>query len=203
MQHLVHSVRATTTWWIVMIQGIIAIILGLLVLLAPFKLATLLVRLLGAYLFISGILLFFNMIRTRSYPKFKIVAAIIGIVAGLLLMIFRIWSLSVLPPTIFLMGSILGIIYGVSEIIHGSSNRQWDDIGIGVLSTIIGIALLFLMVPVGGFLAVSLTTVAIAVPFIVCVSAIVIGVLLIRRSLRLRHAHARPSPPPMMSATQE
>lgn len=203
MQHLVHRVRTTTTWWIVMIQGIVAIILGLIVLLAPFKLATLLVRLLGAYLFISGILLFFNMMRAKSYPKFKIVAAVIGIIAGLLLMIFRIWSLSVMPPLIFLLGSLLGIIYGVSEIIHGCREREWDDIGVGALSTIVGIALLFLIVPVGGFLAVSLTTIVIAVPIIICISAIVIGILLIQRALRMKRAHARPSPPPMMSATQE
>ncbi|GCE08503.1 DUF308 domain-containing protein [Dictyobacter aurantiacus] len=203
MQHLVHRVRTTTTWWVVMIQGIIAIILGLLVLLAPFKLSTLLVRLLGAYLFISGILLFFNMIRARSYPKFKIIVACLGIIAGLLLMIFRIWSLSVLPPAVFLLGSILGIIYGVSEIVHGSRAKEWDDIGVGVLSTIVGIILLFLIVPIAGFLSVSLTTIVLSVPFIICISSIVIGILLIRRSLRLRHEHARQSPPPMISATQE
>lgn len=202
MQRLVHRVRSTTTWWIVMVQGIVAIILGLLVLLAPFKLATLLVRLLGAYLFISGILLFFNMFRSKSYPKFKIIVASAGIIAGLLLMIFRIWSLSVLPPAIFLVGSILGIIYGISEIVHGSQTKEWDDIGIGVLSTIVGITLLFLIVPIGGFLAVSLTTMVIAVPFIICISGVVIGILLIRRSLHMRHAQVS-TPPPMMSATQE
>ncbi|GHO83780.1 HdeD family acid-resistance protein [Dictyobacter formicarum] len=202
MQRLVHRVRSTTTWWVVLVQGIVAIILGLLVLLAPFKLSTLLVRLLGAYLFISGILLFFNMFRSKSYPKFKIIVAGVGIIAGLLLMIFRIWSLSVLPPAIFLVGSILGIIYGISEIVHGSRNKEWDDIGIGVLSTIVGLTLLFLIVPLGGFLAVSLTTLVIVVPFIICISGIVIGILLIQRALHMRHAQAS-TPPPMMSATQE
>ncbi|GCE22611.1 DUF308 domain-containing protein [Dictyobacter kobayashii] len=202
MQHLVHRVRSTTTWWVVLLQGIIAIGLGLLVLLAPFKLSALMVRLLGAYLFISGLLLFFNMYRNKTYPKFKVVVAAVGVIAGILLMIFRVWSLAVLPPAIFLAGAILGIVYGIIEILQGIRNKEWDDTGVGVLSLIVGITLLFLIVPLGGFLSVSLTTVALSAPFIICVSGIVIGALLIQRALRMRQEQV-PNPPPMMSATQE
>ncbi|GER91042.1 hypothetical protein KDW_52040 [Dictyobacter vulcani] len=202
MQRYVHAMRSSTIWWVVLLQGILAILIGIVVLLNPFRVAILMVRLLGAYLFISGLLQFFNMVRRKEYPGPDMFVAAIGVIAGLLIMLFQLWSVVLLPPIAFFIGAILAIVYGLIQIVEGLSGEGMDNVGVGLLSALIGFILLSLIVPVGALFSVSFAVILLIMPFIISISGIIIGVLLIARGLYMRREHTS-EPPPMMSAAQE
>ncbi|GCE30527.1 hypothetical protein KDA_60110 [Dictyobacter alpinus] len=203
MQRYINSIRSSTTWWVVLLQGILAIVIGILILLGPFKFAIFMVRLLGAYLFVSGLLQFFNMFRRKEYPGPEILLASTGLLAGLLIMLFQLWSVVLLPPIALLIGAVLGIAYGIMQIIQGFTGEGIDNVGVGLLSTVIGLILLTLIVPVGALFSVSLAVLLLATPLIVAICGIVIGVFLIVRALRMHREPAISERPPVMEAVQE
>jgi uncharacterized membrane protein HdeD (DUF308 family) len=50
----------TSTWWIVLLESIIALVFGLLLLFSPIKAALLLLQFIGIYWLISGIIAIFE-----------------------------------------------------------------------------------------------------------------------------------------------
>ena len=86
-------------WWLVLIQGIAALILGLLLVTSPGMTTVILIQLLGIYWLIDGI---FSIVRiftksTNIHWGWLLFRGILGIIAGLLVIQNPLWSTIFVP----------------------------------------------------------------------------------------------------------
>lgn len=72
----------TTKWWVILVEGILAIILGIYLLASPVKTAAALVLALGIYWIIIGILELISLFRDRTAWGWKLFVGIVALLAG-------------------------------------------------------------------------------------------------------------------------
>lgn len=154
-------------WWLVLIEGIAAIIIGILLLLYPGSTLIVLVRLLGFYFLFVGILSIIGIFIDSSMWGWKLFSGLLGILAGLVIVEHPLWSTLVVPATFVLVIAVFAIIIGIIDLIQAFSGAGWGKAALGILSILLGVVLLarpvltFLSLPLilgivavaGGFLA--------------------------------------------------
>jgi uncharacterized membrane protein HdeD (DUF308 family) len=74
---------ASVPWWLLLIQGIAAVILGVLLLAAPAATLVLMIQLLGAYWLVGGVFSLVSMFVDRTNWGWKLLGGIVAILAGL------------------------------------------------------------------------------------------------------------------------
>lgn len=127
-------------WWAILIDGIVAIILGVLLVTRPLSTVIALVFLLGWYWLISGVLGIITAFKDDTNRIWKAIFGIIGIIAGLAVILNPIVSGILVPTTMILIVGSLGIIMGAIGLIHGIKGDRGAAV-IGLLSIILGLLL--------------------------------------------------------------
>ncbi len=79
-------------WWLVLIQGIITLILGIFLLYYPYGTLLVLVTFLGAYWFVSGLFGLISLFVDRTNAGWKILFGILGIIAGIAILTYPLYS---------------------------------------------------------------------------------------------------------------
>lgn len=162
-------------WWLVLVQGIAAIIIGALLLIAPAKTVVLLVQFLGIYWLISGIFSIVSIFLDSTAWGWKLFAGILGIIAGIIILQHPLWSALLVPTTLIIVLGIQGLIIGVINIIQAFRGGGW---GIGILGAIsIAFGIILLANPLLG---------AVALPWVIAIFALVGGVLAVVQAFRMR-----------------
>ncbi len=133
---------AMLPWWLVLIQGIIALILGCSFLAFPYQTLLVLVVFIGAYWFISGIFALISLANDKSSMGWKIVVGLLGIIAGLLIMMYPYYSTILLPSLLIIFIGVWGLIIGGITLAHGIRGGGSGEIILGILGLIFGIILL-------------------------------------------------------------
>jgi uncharacterized membrane protein HdeD (DUF308 family) len=137
-------------WVLFLVEGIVLVLLGLLAIVVP-PLATLAVTILVGWLFlISGVLGLFTTFWAKGVPGFwwSLVSAIIGIVAGVVLLAWPISgtvSLTLVLIVFFIMEGVASIMYGIEHRKEASSRAGWI-IASGVIDLILA-AIIFSGLP--------------------------------------------------------
>jgi uncharacterized membrane protein HdeD (DUF308 family) len=142
------------TWWIVLIEGAVAFGLGLYILVQPERAAQFTLQLLGGYLLIESLLAGYRGVRAPEggADTLNLIAAGIGIIAGLLAVVFP-WIgaiTSAAAALILALGLLLvgGIgMYGVVRV--ASQGLRWDRFLTTALQIVLAI-LLFIPTAQGG-----------------------------------------------------
>jgi uncharacterized membrane protein HdeD (DUF308 family) len=129
-------------WWLVLLQGIIAIILGMVLLFWPGITLLVLVTFIGIYWFATGILVFFSAFIDRSRFGWKILSGILGILAGLVVLSYPIYSAILLPTLLILFIGVWGLIIGFVTLFQAFGGAGWGAGILGVISIIFGLLLL-------------------------------------------------------------
>jgi uncharacterized membrane protein HdeD (DUF308 family) len=180
-------------WWLVFLEGLAAIIIGVLFFAAPGPTTLLLVQILGWYWLIAGIFSIVSIFMDRRHWGWKLISGILGIVAGFLIIQNPIWSTLLVPAAFLTVVAVLGIVIGVIRLFQAFSGAGIGVGLLGLLSIIFGV--LVLTNPTIGTLA-FLTLLALV--------AVVGGVLVIIASLRMRaiehREYRRVTPVPMAAA---
>ncbi len=130
-------------WWVVLLQGICAAIIGLLLITDTGATVATLTILLGIYWFILGI---FDLVRMFSEPSgwgWKLVSGIIGIVASLVLIRHPLWSASIGTSLLVWIVGFLGVVYGGVAVLRAIMGGGWGMALAGTLSILLGLLLLF------------------------------------------------------------
>jgi uncharacterized membrane protein HdeD (DUF308 family) len=128
-------------WWLVLLEGIAAIILGILLLTAPQATLFVLVQLLGIYWLIKGIFQIVSIFIDSSRWGWKLFAGVLGIVAGIFILRHPMLSAVVTPAlTVFFVG-LLGVTIGVINLIQAFQGGGWGAGILGALSILLGIFL--------------------------------------------------------------
>ncbi len=166
-------------WWLLFLRGVAAIVFGVLVFVWPGLTLFTLVILYGAYAFADGIFSLGAAIAGRGggVPTWwLVVTGLVGIAAGLITFVWP--GLTVLLLIMFI--GVWAVVHGVFEIVGAIELRkeienEWLLILFGAISVLFGAALL--LRPDAG---------ALAFLWVIGAYAIVIGVLMVMLSLRLR-----------------
>ncbi len=168
------AVRPGSAWWLVLVQGIATLILGLFLVVSPGMTTAVLVSFLGVYWMITGVVTLVSLFVDRSMWGWKLLTGILGVVVGLLVLQHPWWSAIMIPTTVVIILGIQALIVGVAYLISGFS-KGWGTLLLGVLNLIIGAVILF------NYLAF-----AIALPVVLGILAIVGGIVLIIASFGAR-----------------
>jgi uncharacterized membrane protein HdeD (DUF308 family)/predicted flap endonuclease-1-like 5' DNA nuclease len=167
--------RFVLPWWVVLLEGIAAIIIGIMLLVSPGMTTLIVIQVLGIYWLITGIFQIVAIFIDSSQWGWKLFAGILGIVAGLIILRHPLWSALLVPATLVIMLGIWGIIIGIVNLIQAFQGGGWGIGILGVLSIIIGILLLG-----------NVWIAAFSLPVVVGLFAIVGGILALVAAFRIR-----------------
>ena len=134
--------KAPIPWWLLLVEGIVAIIVGVLLLMNPAKMSVLLVQVLAIYWLIKGIVAIISIFVDSTAWGWKLFVGIVGIIAGYVLIEYPITGTATVATAFIVVLGIQGIIIGIVELIQAFQGGGWGIGILGALSVIIGIWLL-------------------------------------------------------------
>jgi len=137
----IDSSMSSPRWGLVLLQGIVSIIFGLLLLLATGMTLTAVVIFLGAYWLVIGVIEIIGIFvgYTRAHWGWALFGGILGIIAGILILGHPLASAVIVPAVLVMILAALGIIMGIVAIIQGAMGAGWGVIVLGILSIILGV----------------------------------------------------------------
>jgi len=162
-------------WWVVLIQGIAAVIIGVLLLVNPRITTVVLIQFLGIYWFIVGIIDIVRIFIDSSMWGWKLFSGIIGILAGIAIIQYPLWASFLVPSVLVWVFGFFGIIIGIIGLIQAFQGAGWGAGILGILRILFGLLLIF------NALYASLT-----LPFIFGILAIVGGLAALVMAFQMR-----------------
>jgi uncharacterized membrane protein HdeD (DUF308 family) len=162
-------------WWAVLIQGIAALVIGLMLIASPARTTVALVYFIGWYWIVSGIFDLISLFWSRAMWGWKVFSGILGIVAGGYIVAAPLIGAAIVVGTVTLFLGINGMVIGVVDIVKAFQGAGWGKGLLGVFSLIIGAVIAF-----------NFTTFALAMPWVWGVLGIGFGIAAIVMSFRLR-----------------
>jgi len=164
-----------TPWWLVLINGIAVLILGLLLLTNTKATLFIMIQFLGIYWLVAGIFSIIGIFVDKTSWGWKLFSGILGIIAGILVLNHPLWSAILVPTTLVFILGIQGIIVGIVGIIQAFKGAGWGAGILGALSIIFGLVLM--MNPILG---------AAALPWVLGIFGVVGGIFAIIAAFRLK-----------------
>lgn len=165
-------------WWIALLQGISAIIIGALLVAEPAETFLALLPLIGIYWLVIGILSLVRIFIDRSIPWIlSLLEGVIGVLAGIAVLRHPAVAAILIPTVLVIVLGVQGLVMGIVEIIEGfRGGGAWAFI-LGVINILVGVLLLARPVAI-----------ALAVPFVFGILLLVQGVALLIWAFRVRSA---------------
>jgi len=140
--HATADIERLFPWWLVLLQGIVILILGIMFLTWPFETLLVMVTFLGAYWFVSGIFALIGLGMDRTNAALKAVLGILGIIAGILILIYPLFSTILVPFLFIVLIGVWGVIMGAVSLYGGIREEGWGSAVLGVIGIIFGIIIL-------------------------------------------------------------
>lgn len=170
-------------WWLTLISGILATVVGAILLWSPAKTKVdtymLLVTFLGIWWMVQGIFDIIGIFIDHSMWGWKLFIGIISVAAGFYIVSYPIASALALPKIFVLVLGIWGLMYGFILLFMAFQGGGWGAGILGVLGIIFGLALMANYYVVGMGLAMLWTA---------AVFAFFGGIVMIVQSFRMRAA---------------
>jgi uncharacterized membrane protein HdeD (DUF308 family) len=166
-------------WGLVLVEGIVVALFGLLLLVAPGASLLFLVELLGIYLLIAGIFRIIGIFLDSSSWGWKLAAAILCLIAGLVVLSNPLWSTTLASTWLIIFVGFLAMVQGAAGLIVAFQGGGW---GMGVLSVL---GILF-----GLFLVINPLIGVAALTFILAIFMLIGGVGAIIQAFRMRREAA-------------
>jgi len=173
------DLRMAYPWWVTLIQGIAAIVIGALLLWRPATTVIVLVQFLGWFWLISGIFDIVSLFWNRAQWGWKLFSGILGIVVGgFIIGEWLLGAVAVLAAYALLLG-VGGIIYGVAGLIKAFQGGGWGMGVLGAFSLLFGIIITF-----------NLLSAALVLPWVMGVLGVAFGIAAVVLSFMIRKAQA-------------
>src|SRR5215218_2307720 len=135
--------ETSLAWWLVLLEGIAAAIIGLFLLTAPGATLFVLVQVLGIFWLVGGLFRIVSIFLDSSLWGWKLVGGVLGILAGIVVLQHPVWS-SVLVPAIYvIILGIQGLVLGGVNLVMAFRGEGWGIGILGALSIVFGLVLLF------------------------------------------------------------
>jgi uncharacterized membrane protein HdeD (DUF308 family) len=128
-------------WWLVLLEGLTALIIGIYLFISPAPTVIILVAILGWYWLITGILTLVTLFMDRTNATWRALSAILGIAAGIVVIGHPLWSAAIVPGTLVILAGVLGVCFGFISLFW-ALKEGWGAAVMGVLSIIFGLLLI-------------------------------------------------------------
>jgi uncharacterized membrane protein HdeD (DUF308 family) len=129
-------------WWVVLLQGIAAVIIGILLLTETSATILTLVVLLGIYFLVAGVFDLVGIFVDSTAWGWKLFTGVLGVVAGLVIVRHPYWSGALVPLTLtWILGGI-GVVMGLVTIFRGLRGAGWGAGLLGLVTLVLGVLLL-------------------------------------------------------------
>ena len=171
-------------WWLVLLEGIVVALFGLILLVAPGASLVLLVWLLGIYLLVAGISRIVGIFLDSSSWGWKLAAGILCLIAGFAVLGNPLWSTTVASTWLVIFVGFLAMLQGVAGLIVAFQGGGW---GMGALSVL---GILF-----GLFLVINPLIGVATLTFILAIFMLIGGVGAVIQALRMRREAAAEQQP--------
>jgi uncharacterized membrane protein HdeD (DUF308 family) len=165
----------TLPWWVVLVEGIVVALFGLLLLVAPGASLFFMVQLLGLYLFIAGIFRIIGIFLDPTAWGLKLIAGVLCLIAGLAVLRHPLWGAIAAPAGLVIIVGFLAMLQGAAGLVVAFQGGGW---GMGILS-VLGI-LLGLVLVINPLIGVA------ALPFILGIVMLIGGVGAMVQAFRIR-----------------
>jgi uncharacterized membrane protein HdeD (DUF308 family) len=167
--------KSAVPWWLILIEGIALIIIGILFLTNTAMTVVFAVQVLGIYWLIKGILSIVTIFIDSTAWGWKLLIGILGIIAGIIILQHPIAGPIVAGSALIIVLGIQALIMGIVEIIQAFQGGGWGVGLLGVLSIVIGAWLLF-----------NIGAATLALPWAIGILAIVGGIVAIVAAFRAK-----------------
>ena len=166
-------------WWVVLVEGIFALIFGLLLITAPGTMSLFLVTVLGFYWLIRGIFSIIEIFipNTGTHWGWLLFMGILGIIAGMVVLRNLVYATALVGTFVIVFLAVDGLIMGIIGLIRAFTGGGWGSGILGILTIIIAI-----------FLFTNLLGAVLALPIFLGAFMIVGGIVAIFYSFRIRRA---------------
>jgi uncharacterized membrane protein HdeD (DUF308 family) len=169
---------ARTPWWVVLLEGIALVVVGILLFTDTDRTVETLILFLGIWWFIGGIFDLVSLFMDRTHWGWKLFSGILGIIAGLAIIKHPLYASFLLPAVLVWMLGIFGIIIGGIALVRAFMGAGWGTGLLGVAGIVLGIIML------SANLGVAVASVIVAG----AIWAIITGIAAIIFAFRLRSA---------------
>jgi uncharacterized membrane protein HdeD (DUF308 family) len=131
-------------WWMPFLEGVFAVLVGLMFLTAPGAALDLAVVLLGLYWLMSGLLSVTSVFTHPDHPHrwLSLLTGAIGIVAGLVVLGHPTVSTLVVPVSLVVVVGAVGVVLGLLQLIRAIRGEGLTSLLTGGLALVIGLILL-------------------------------------------------------------
>lgn len=129
-------------WWLILIEGISAIIIGILLFTSTVQTMAVLVVFLGLYWLIKGIFDLVSMFVDHTMWGWKLFIGIIGILAGIIILRNPLMSTFAIPVIFTWLLGFYAILAGIIMLIQAFKGGGWGVGIMGVIGLLIGVFLL-------------------------------------------------------------
>ena len=130
--------------WLIVIQGVAGIIIGLLLLTAPGISSLVLVQFLALYWLVSGIIGLVSLVWDRTGWGWKVFGGALGIIAGTAVLRHPMYATVLVGTTLVVFMGILALAFGVMNLVRAfSAGGGWGMGLLGALDVVIGLFLIF------------------------------------------------------------
>jgi len=173
--------KESRPWWLTLLGGILAVVIGGILLWAPAKTRVetyqILVAVLGLYWMIEGFLDIISIFTDRTAWGWKLFIGVLGILAGAVILMYPVASALVLPRTFVLVLGVFGMLQGIVLLIMALRGDGWGVGIVGVLGIIFGGILVANYSAVGAGLTML---------WVAAIAAVVFGIAMIFMAFRMR-----------------
>lgn len=161
-------------WWLVLLEGLSALIIGIYLIISPIATTILLVQILGWYWLIIGIFTIVTIFMDRTDWIWRAISGILGILAGMMVISHPLLSAVLVPEMVVIIAGILAICFGFIRLFW-ALKEGWGAALMGILNIILG--LLILGYPLLGI---------VSLVYLVALLGIIGGIATIYLALKLR-----------------
>jgi uncharacterized membrane protein HdeD (DUF308 family) len=168
--------QQSSVWWVFLLQGLAAMILGIMLITEPHATLVALTTLFGCYLLVTGILALVQIFVDGTVSRIlSLLTGIVGVAAGILIVRHPVFVALTVPSLLVTLLGLGASVMGVFEIIAGFTGGGIGSVLLGVVNVL-----------VGSILISSRFVIGIAVPFVFGLLLLFEGASLILWAVRVR-----------------
>ena len=164
-------------WWLILVQGIATLGLGLFLIFSPGLTVLIIVTFLGWWWLVSGIFELGSLFVDRTAWGWKLASGLLSLLAGAYIIGAPLMGTAIVVGVATLMIGINGMVIGVIDIVKAFQGAGWGKGALGVLSLVLGAIIAF-----------NFTSFMVALPWLWGIFAIAGGIAAIVHSFQVRKA---------------
>ncbi len=135
--------KPTETWWLILLEGIAAIVVGLLLLVAPGETLVTLIQIVGLYLLVRGMLAIIHIFLDRRAWGAYLLGGVLGILAGIVVLNHPLWVASFVPMTLSWVVGVGAIAVGIVGLVQAYQGASFGYAIVGAFAILIGAPFFF------------------------------------------------------------